>query len=418
MINIVGRKLINFENKDDEKISVALMSVFVVLTIQYFVLVYFDLLDAAAASNIQLASKVIVGTAFLYALPEVLQRSKIKLLVVYYIGIFVFLLHYILFTKNTIYILEISLPLFLMSLPAFVFSISLKDWNVLKSYMVKASYIIFFFGALISILVFIGSVSIGYYSMSLSYYMLLPVIIFLDELFEKHSIRAVIMVIWSFFSMLALGSRGPILCIVVFLILKSIKYILHLTYKKTFFLLITSGVTIYFFVNYHSVLGFINTFLFDLGIRSRSIDLFLTEELYFSGRESLYPVVIEATNSAPLIGLGIGGDRQVLDGAYAHNLFLELYANFGVVIGGVLSIALVLIVFKILFIKDFETYNMLIIWLSFGFVRLMVSGSYLTDIQFWIFMGLAASTLFVKNQQPNHSESPNTGFLSLNDEKA
>lgn len=59
---------------DDQKISIAIMASFIVLTIQYFLLIYFNLIGTGIGSGIQLFSKVMVGVLFLYALPAVLKE--------------------------------------------------------------------------------------------------------------------------------------------------------------------------------------------------------------------------------------------------------------------------------------------------------------------------------------------------------
>ena len=52
---------IKYKNKykDDTKISWALMSSFLILTLQYLVLIYFNLLETSVGSNIQLLSKAL-----------------------------------------------------------------------------------------------------------------------------------------------------------------------------------------------------------------------------------------------------------------------------------------------------------------------------------------------------------------------
>ena len=62
---------------DDKKISIALMAFYVILMIQYFILIFFNLeTNVTSASRIQLISKILVGVLFLYALPIVWKRAK------------------------------------------------------------------------------------------------------------------------------------------------------------------------------------------------------------------------------------------------------------------------------------------------------------------------------------------------------
>ena len=55
---------------------------------------------------------------------------------------------------------------------------------------------------------------------------------------------------------------------------------------------------------------------------------------------------------------------------------------------GLVGTVILILIIRALFIKDQEKQNMMIIWTSLGFVHLMVSSSYLTDMKFAIFMGL------------------------------
>lgn len=398
MIKIVSGKSMIIEKSDDKKISIALMASFVILTIQYLILIYFDLLGTSGATRVQLISKILVGILFLYALPAVLRRSKLKFIGTYFIAIFIFIINYLIFPENQVYLGEIIFPFFFMCLPAFVYSMSINDWNVLKQIMKKASFIVFVFGTILGILIFSGTASAGTYSMSLSYYMLLPVIIYLNELLDKFSLRALLFVFISLMVILALGSRGAILCILVFVFLKLLRPSNKLNYKKVFLYIVSSGSALLIFLNLKNIFEYLYNFLFNFGIESRSIRLFLREDVHLSGRDRLYDDVNHETISNPFIGIGIGGDRRVI-GGYVHNLFLEILANFGIILGTFLIITLILLIFKSLLVKDREKYNMIIIWLSLGFVHLMVSGSYITDIKFWILMGLITNSLIYKNNR-------------------
>ena len=97
---------------DDQKISIAIMASFIVLTIQYFLLIYFNLIGTGIGSGIQLFSKVMVGVLFLYALPAVLKRSLGKFIGVYFVAILIFLVNYLFFPQNHLYLKQLIFPLF------------------------------------------------------------------------------------------------------------------------------------------------------------------------------------------------------------------------------------------------------------------------------------------------------------------
>lgn len=89
-----------------------------------------------------------------------------------------------------------------------------------------------------------------------------------------------------------------------------------------------------------------------------------------------------------MFGIGIGGDRYILNGAYSHNIFIEIIANFGIFIGGIIIILIFICIIKALLQKNSLNYSIIAIWLCIGFVHFMVSNSYIVDMRFWIFLGV------------------------------
>ena len=154
--------------------------------------------------------------------------------------------------------------------------------------------------------------------------------------------------------------------------------------------------TIIFF---KKIIEMIYAIFLNVGVKSRTMSLFLNNKVdYSSGREDIYSILLEKIKNNPIIGTGLGGDRLII-GGYAHNFLLEIITNFGIFIGGILATLMFLFLIKSLLISDKRKYNMIIIWFSMGFVHLMVSSSYLTDIKFWIFAGLMIKMLFNNNSE-------------------
>lgn len=391
-------------NKIDKKISLALMASYVILTIQYLILIYFNLLGTSLGSAIQLSSKVIVAITFIYALPSVLKRSLVKFIEVYFIATFIYLIHYTIFPENRVFLINLLFSFFFISLPAFIYSFSIKDLKVLKEIMKKTSRIIFVVGFMIGVLAFSGVATVGSYSMTLSYYLLLPSIIYLDELMDDFSLKKLLIVFTAILIIISLGSRGPVFCIGVFIFLKFIKIFKKLSYKNLlkYISIFSSGIIGFVFID--NILILLSKFLLTFGIRSRSISLFLGDKIYLSGRENLYELVIKEIMNKPVMGIGIAGDRRVLGGGYVHNFLIEIIANFGIIVGSFLVIILVLMILKVIIKKNQTKYNIAIIWISLGFISLIFSGSYITDMQFWIFLGILINVLFFNKTEEKYNE--------------
>lgn len=386
--NTIGEEKTTSKKRDDKKISLALMFANVILTIQYLILLYFNILGSRTGANVQLLSKALVGIAFIYALPAVLRRSRIKFIEVFFITVFIFLLHYAIFTENRKYIIDLLFTFLFMCLPAFVYAYSIQDLSILKEAMKKTSFIVFVVGLIIGLLVFSGRLSVGDYSMTLSYYMLMPAIVFLDQLSEKFSINNLILFTMDMMIILSLGSRGPVLCLIVFLFFKLFNPHYKRTYKNTIIRLGLFVIAILVFIFLDNIFEYLYYTFLKYGINSRNLKLFLSKDLHLSGRDAIYEITLAEITNSPILGIGIAGDRRVLGGSYTHNLFIELIANFGIIIGLFFSVIIINLTIKALFIKDKTKYDLLTMWISLGLVPLMVSGSYLTEMKFWIFLGL------------------------------
>lgn len=373
---------------EDKKISIAIMSSFAILTIQYLILVFFRLMGTNIGHMVQLTSKALVALFYLWALPIVLKRNKIKFIGIYSFAVFIFILNYAMFYENRIYLKPIIFPLFFICLPSFIYAYSIEDWDILMKVIKKVSNIVFIIGTILGLLVFAGNVSVGSYSMSLSYYMLLPSVVYLDDFMDRFSLKKGLALLTLLIIILGLGSRGPVLCIAVFGILKILKSLKKMTLKRVLIYFIVFSLVIICFIFFDKIISFMFSLLSHFGVNSRSLKLFLRNSIHLSGRDRIYNKVISETLKQPILGLGLAGDRVIIGGGYAHNIFLEIMSHFGIVIGTFIIFSLLWLIFKSLKQKSELRYNIIIIWVSIGFIPLLVSSSYLINMNFWVMLGL------------------------------
>ncbi|QAT62000.1 hypothetical protein EQM13_10580 [Acidilutibacter cellobiosedens] len=378
---------------EDKKISTAVMSSFVILMGQYFILYFFNIESTKMGENIQLISKAIVGLFFLRVFPTVFKKQGTLFILMYCVFLAIFSFNYLFFQQNIVYLNDVLFKFFFICLPCFLYSFSINDRRILRDIMEKCGLIVFIIGLIIGFLVFIKKISLGSYSMSLSYYMLLPTLIFMDKFFEKFSIKSIIFSIVSLFVMLALGSRGAIMCVGVYVILYLLINSRGINAKKFLINIVIFVLIIFILIYLKEIFIFMNRILNKFGIYSRSINLFLKNEINLSGRDVIYDEVLYQIESNPILGIGLGGDRLYTGGSYSHNIILEIVSGFGVVFGTIILIIIGIISTKSLFSKDIEESNLMLIWFCIGFVPLMVSGSYLIDFQLWIYLGLAVRFL-------------------------
>lgn len=318
---------IKLKINNDKLISIAIMSSFFILTFQYLILTYFKLFDTSMGTNIKLISKSIVGLFYFIALPFVFKRRKIFFLSSYFISAFIFLLTYYMFPENIPFIYKNLFFHFFVVLPSFIYAFSLKDFGELKQIMDKVGTSVFIISLFIGILVFFGNFSVGKYSMALSYYLLLPLLIYTDKLFNKISIIYASVIFISIIIIISLGSRGPLFSFLFFLLYRLVLTNDKITIKRIsiYLSIIFSGMILFLF--YMDILRFINNILLKFNIKSRTLELFMQDIFYLSGRGNLYSKLLKSISKKPFLGVGLFGDRRVI-GKYAHNIFFELWHCF------------------------------------------------------------------------------------------
>ena len=81
-------------------------------------------------------------------------------------------------------------------------------------------------------------------------------------------------------------------------------------------------------------------------------------------------------------------------GTYTHNLFLDLFMHYGVVFGVLIVVAFMTII-SVSFYKS-ENKMFTFLMFCFGFLPLMVSGTYLVEAALWIYLGYCCRKLPVR----------------------
>jgi O-antigen ligase len=154
-------------------------------------------------------------------------------------------------------------------------------------------------------------------------------------------------------------------------------------------------------LNFNFFIKQLNNLLIKYGVQSRTIYLLLSDNIDFStGRSEIFSDTINNIFLNPVLGYGIGGDRVFLNGTYPHNIFLEIIAQFGIVLGGIFSLVLIMYWFIGIFLnKNTIDQHLAIIFAGLGLISLFFSGSYLTSSNFWLFMAICISSIhFTKHK--------------------
>ncbi len=372
----------------DKRISFSIMSIYIVLLIQYVLLSYFGMRSGENVQTIKTISKVFIAFFFINSLYVVLIRKRVFVFVSGLFFLVLFLLNYVFYVDNRQFLEVLSVRFFIESYPVFIYSVAIEDWNVFKDVMKKSSYLIFLLVVIISLMKFLGITQLDGYSMMLSYYALIPLLLTLESWFEKKKLIDIMMFLILFFSIVLFGSRGALISVVFYYFIKKLEF------KKFFSIkgIVLNALLILFLLNIRNILLLVYNYLLSIGIYSRSIYLFLTNITYLSGRERIYQIITSKIAEKPIFGWGIFADRVFLNGAYAHNFLLEILCQFGLM-GGIFIISILLILIIVFFFKTKKDSNLFLMFFSMGLVPLFVSGSFWIYGGFWLFWGFLISNI-------------------------
>ena len=108
-----------------------------------------------------------------------------------------------------------------------------------------------------------------------------------------------------------------------------------------------------------------------------------------STRVQIWETAFAGINKSPIIGYGMWGDRPIVNG-FVHNIFIEFLCSYGYFFGSLLFVILVGFICKSVFRKHYDTliHEMILVSIPAGFINLLFSGSYLTNIWFFFLVGL------------------------------
>lgn len=242
--------------------------------------------------------------------------------------------------------------------------------------------------------------------MSFAYMMLTPILLCLAYGWENNVISFLLAVMCAFITFIV-GCRGAVVTMAVFFFLYVIfSYIGGNQKKKTVSKLVLLLAIFLVAINAETILSFISITLSGIGFTSRTVNKLLIGGNAFVESEGRQAIWSQAIRNIGFLGKGLFGDRTVIldeyaHAAYAHNVILELLVDFGWIIGIILAFVFVSYVLKAYIVSKKSTEPMMhkfsIIMVSLLFAKHMISASFLTSFDFWLYFGFAINLVTYRN---------------------
>lgn len=188
------------------------------------------------------------------------------------------------------------------------------------------------------------------------------------------------------------GSRGSLFTLLVLAL-----YLIWIGIKRSkLILLIICGLIVLIILG-PFILDNLFVILKNVGIESRTLEKILSGSFFISNdRIKIYKYLFEIIKENFFLGTGICGDRFYLplkftglDATYAHNLIIEILLDYGVPIGIVLLLFILTVIYRYFFgEKNIKKRGLFSVFFVISFLQLMVSRSWLTEQNFFIFFAL------------------------------
>lgn len=305
----------------------------------------------------------------------------------------------IIYPDNSEFLKQLAKPFFLYCLPYY---------GLFKCLNIDKRFAMFRFMAVVSTLIyailflFMGGPDNSIsgdeeHSMTMAYSLLPHVLILIWSYFKQRNGLNFFFALLGILLLLAMGTRGPVLCLCVFSVGFSLLYNDFNSQKKTRLKMIISILIIILFLK--PILNLLGVIITDMGMSTRVVSMFLEGDISdANGRDIIQETLLSYIESAPFWGYGLAGDRVILssiwsDGGFTHNLVIEMMVSFGVVPGLLIC---ALIIFFIVFVlkRSKNNNNTIFFWLLVSIcVSQLFSGSFLQDPYLYMMFGFGVNVI-------------------------
>lgn len=318
---------------------------------------------------------------------------------------------YIMFPEGRIFLVPSSLMDVLIFSPTTVTSVfpylliglAVSDIGKLLKYLHFVARLGVVLGAFSYIVSIFGGFELYYDDMNIAYALCVAVCILIADYKKKD----VFFLVLGCLSLILAGTRGPLVCILVATILRVLLYkedllrkILKISVAALAIILLQTDLII-LLVDALSE-GFASIGVNDLRIIDYFREGMLTDS---SGRDEISNRIVEKIIQEPLVGYGPGGDRiSLMTTSYAHNLFLEIWVSYGIIIGTLILAWMGYWILKAVFGKCEASRVVANALFSSIVVKLFLSSSYLYSKELFLLIGICIAGC-VAQQKGGRSEA-------------
>jgi hypothetical protein len=192
------------------------------------------------------------------------------------------------------------------------------------------------------------------------------------------------------------GTRGPIICVLVYFMVLVVMDVMRTRNIKKFILFFIIITIIFAVVVNESVflriISTVSSAFERIGFSTRIFDYFIAGNMLESkGREYLIKSAMAAIIENPIKGYGFMGDRDLL-GFYVHNIWVEIWCHFGIILGTIIILAMLgLSGFALIKCRKRKEFKFVLMLVCLVFIKLSLSGSYVFEPYLYLMLGYSVA---------------------------
>lgn len=242
-----------------------------------------------------------------------------------------------------------------------------------------------------------ANIDTEHYNMDGSYDLLRFSLYVISYAIRNKTIYSSVVSLLSIMMIFSFGTRGPLVCVLVFIISFILFFVKfkHSKIIKVFFILLF--ICLYRYLD--DFMLFLQILLRKLHMSTRIVDKYFLDEIGVSvARDDITDKLLQVMNSSsfPFWGEGLCGSYKYV-GIYPHNFFMEIFFSFGYFCG----VIIILLLFVLLYRAMIKSRNLieksfLLLLFCSSIVKLMMSGSFLDESILFILIGY--SLCIIKNR--------------------
>lgn len=307
----------------------------------------------------------------------------------------IYIVQMIFYQKNGEYLGAVSETLFLYVLPLYFVGLCIdvnKHLNTLYIMSIINVWMFVVYHILFEEAVTASQAS--YHSSLHQAYILLPqLLVIFGYMLQKMNYINVITAVVGFVFLIMCGNRGTVVLLLLYIFI----YLMFLLEKRKRWgiYLAVGALSVYVIYSFNKLIVAMRLLFVRFGVSTRILDRLASGDFFdSSGRDNIAETLLQAIHENPIWGYGIASDRVITEGSYAHNLALELWTSFGIVVGSILLLAIInIIAYGWIKAQDVKNRFFLLVLFVSGFLKLFISSTYLAEGLFFMLLGFCVQQI-------------------------